>query len=119
MQDGPRISQGEAASLIAFSSEAVTDANRTEQIGADIALSSAQSAAAGLPESREAPQQMDVPINVPQDAALQASAPETTSIMQTPAHPQIMQIASHPGLLSEALKNSDNLLLSLLKPNLF
>lgn len=81
----------------------MTDANRTEQIGADVALGSAQSAAAGLPESRGAPQQMDVPMTVLQDATLQASAPETTSIMQTPAHPQIMQIASHPGLLSEAI----------------
>ena len=96
----PRISQGEAASLIALSSEAVADANRPGQAGADIALSSAQSAVPGLPEERDRPQQMDVPVDLPQNnALLPNSAAELGPIMQTPAPPQLMQIAAHPGNL--------------------
>lgn len=94
----PGISNGEAASLIAFSSEAVTDANRTGQAGADVALSSAQSAVPGVPEAGAVPQQMEVPLDLPPLSGPQpSSVQEPGPLLQTPAPPPIMQIAAHPG----------------------
>ena len=94
----PEISNGEAASLIAFSSEAVTDANRTGQAGADVALSSAQSSIPGVPEAGAVPQQMEVPLDMPPLSGPQlSSVQEPGPVLQTPAPPPIMQIAAHPG----------------------